>query len=106
MPAASPAATFATRVATVVSSIPAGRVATYGQVAAMAGSPSGARLVARALWAMSEKHGLPWHRVVSSKGVVSLPGEGGRLQRRLLEQEDVEFGPDGRFSLRRFQWRG
>lgn len=72
----------------------------------MAGNPRGARLVVRVLWAMSEKHRLPWHRVISSKGIVSLPGEGGALQRRLLEQEGVEFDPDGRLSLVRFRWLG
>lgn len=100
-----PYESFAQRVARVVKSIPKGKVATYGQVARIAGNPRAARQVVRALRAMSEKHGLPWHRVISSKGIVSLPGEGGRIQRQLLEGEGVRFDPAHRISLRQFQWQ-
>ena len=96
---------FGLRVARVVKSIPRGKVASYGQIAGMAGSPQGARMVVRVLWGMSESHGLPWHRVISSKGVISLPGEGGALQRQMLEQEGVEVGPNGEISLKAFQWK-
>ncbi|MBM3315625.1 DNA methyltransferase, partial [candidate division WOR-3 bacterium] len=61
---------FAERAATIIRQVPAGRVATYGQVAAMAGDPRGAREVVKILRAVE---GLPWHRVISSKGIVSLP---------------------------------
>lgn len=78
-----------------IRSIPAGRVASYGQVAIMAGYPSGAagaRQVARILSSMSRKHDLPWWRVVKKGGYIALPeGEGRELQRRLLEAEGLEF---------------
>ncbi len=94
------------RIARVVKSIPRGRVATYGQVAAMAGNPRASRLVVWTLRALSEKEGLPWHRVINSKGTISLTGEGGRIQRGLLEQEGVTFDDTGRIPLGLYQWRG
>lgn len=96
---------FGLRCARIVASIPNGKVATYGQVVALAGNPRGARLVVRVLWSMSERHNLPWHRVISSKGAISLRGQGGLDQRRLLEQEGVEVGPAGEVSLEKYQWR-
>lgn len=57
----------------VVARIPAGRVASYGQVAALAGYPRGARLVGRALSRAPDSLGLPWHRVVNAAGRISLP---------------------------------
>jgi methylated-DNA-protein-cysteine methyltransferase-like protein len=96
---------FGLRVARLVRSIPRGKVASYGQLARMAGNPRGARLVVRVLVAMSEKHGLPWHRVISSKGVISLPGEGGRVQRQLLEQEGVKVGAAGEVPLEVYGWQ-
>jgi methylated-DNA-protein-cysteine methyltransferase-like protein len=78
-----------------IRSIPAGKVASYGQVALMAGYPSGAagaRQVARILSSMSRKYDLPWWRVVKKGGFIALPeGEGRELQRQLLEAEGVEF---------------
>ena len=90
----------------MVEDIPRGKVATYGQVAAIAGNPRAARQVVRALWALSRNRGLPWHRVISSKGIVSIPGEGGQEQRRLLESEGILFSAAGQIDLARFGWRG
>ena len=70
----------------VVRRIPRGRVATYGQIAALAGLPRAARQVGYALHALSDGSGVPWQRVVNARGGVSLraaPGWAG-LQRRLL----------------------
>lgn len=90
----------------VLRRIPRGKVATYGQIAALAGNPRGARQVARALHAASGTRKLPWHRVINSSGRISLPpGRGYELQRALLEDEGVEFGAGERINLKRFGWR-
>jgi methylated-DNA-protein-cysteine methyltransferase related protein len=95
-----------------VRAIPRGRVASYGQVAELAGLPGRARLVGRVLSLLpsDESHyaGLaansrvPWYRVLNSRGELSLRGEDAARQRRLLEREGVRFGPSGRVDLRRF----
>jgi methylated-DNA-protein-cysteine methyltransferase-like protein len=90
----------------VVSRIPAGRVATYGQVAALAGLARHARQVGYALNALPEGSDLPWQRVINSKGEVSPRAEPGRdgYQRHLLEEEGVRFDERGRVDLERFLW--
>ena len=91
---------FYLRIIEVIKNIPAGRVATYGQIAVLAGNPRGARQVVRALHASSEKEGLPWHRVINSKGKISLPlGRGYELQRKLLVKEGVLFYEEGTIDL-------
>jgi methylated-DNA-protein-cysteine methyltransferase-like protein len=92
----------------VVRRIPPGWVATYGQVAAMAGMARRARLVGRVLQHLDPKTRIPWHRVVNAKGEVSfaLSRNGGDiLQRRLLEKEGIEFDSKGRLDLERCRWR-
>ena len=90
----------------VVRRIPRGRVATYGQVAKLAGLPGRARQVGYALHALRSSTGVPWQRVVNASGSVSLPAmRGGVTQRLLLQREGVEFGTADRLSLARFQWR-
>lgn len=97
---------FYQRVVNVIKSIPKGNVATYGQIAGYAGSSRAARQVAYILHSSSEKHDLPWHRVVNSKGGISLkPGQGYELQKGRLEAEGVTFKEDGCVDLKRFQWR-
>lgn len=95
------------RIYATVSRIPKGRVATYGQVAEVAGLPRRARLVGRALRELDEDSDVPWHRVVNAKGAISLRGdlldhEG--LQEHLLRREGVDF--DGRaIPLARYGWQ-
>ena len=95
------------RIYATVSRIPKGRVATYGQVAEVAGLPRRARLVGRALRELDEDSDVPWHRVVNAKGTISPRGdlldhEG--LQEHLLRQEGVDF--DGRaIPLERYGWQ-
>ena len=91
----------------LVGQIPEGHVATYGQVAELAGYPGRARQVGYALAVLPEDMGLPWHRVVNARGGVSLRSRTGlhRMQRDLLEHEGVLF-EDGRIDLVRFRWRG
>ena len=96
---------FTREVKKAIRSIPRGRVATYGQIAALAGREHGARGVAWILHSSSEAAGLPWHRVIGSPGRISLPrGKGFEEQKRRLVAEGVAVGPGGRVDLKRFQW--
>ena len=97
-------ASFTARVVEVVRSIPKGKVATYGQVARLAGNPNGARQVVRVLWSQSEKCRLPWHRVINAQGRIALTGEGFLMQRSLLKQEGVKVTTDGAIDFARFRW--
>lgn len=96
------------RIYAVVRRIPRGRVATYGQVAALAGLPGHARQVGYALHALPDGDaGVPWHRVVNAKGMLSLRGgiAGSTIPQRLrLETEGVQFDAYGRIDLRRNRW--
>jgi methylated-DNA-protein-cysteine methyltransferase-like protein len=86
--------------------IPRGRVATYGQVAVLAGLPGHARQVGYALHALARGTRLPWHRVINAKGEVSRrrrPGDE-LSQRLLLEREGVRFDARGRVALARLRW--
>ena len=90
----------------VVRRIPRGRVATYGQVAALAGYPGHARQVGYALSALDVDSPVPWHRVVNAQGAISLRASasgGGLVQRIRLEQEGVVLR-GGRVPLREFGW--
>ena len=93
------------RIYAVVSRIPRGRVATYGQIARLAGMPAQARLVGYALHALRADKSLPWQRVVNAQGAISLPADHGSRQRRLLEREGIRFDARGRIPLASFQWR-
>jgi methylated-DNA-protein-cysteine methyltransferase-like protein len=95
------------RIYSVVRGIPRGRVATYGQVAALAGLAGHARQVGYALHALGDGASVPWHRVINARGEVSARSEPGweALQRRLLEAEGVAFDARGRVSLGCFGWR-
>jgi len=92
----------------VVRRIPRGKVATYGQVADLAGLPGQARLVGYALNALEDDGRFPWHRVINARGEISArwdePG-GSVLQRLRLEGEGVLFDDGGRTSLERYGWR-
>jgi methylated-DNA-protein-cysteine methyltransferase-like protein len=93
---------FTERIVEAVLSIPPGRVATYGEVAALAGSRRGARQVARVLHSLSGSRKLPWHRVVGAGGYIRLPEGGGREeQAALLASEGVEVDAAWRVSLKR-----
>jgi methylated-DNA-protein-cysteine methyltransferase-like protein len=95
------------RIHAVVRRIPRGRVATYGQVATLAGLARQPRLVGYALHALPSSTTLPWHRVINARGMISIRSSGGPSlsQRLLLEREGVAFDARGRISLRRFQWK-
>ena len=92
------------RIYAAVMEIPGGRVATYGQVAEMAGLPRRWRLVGRALKALPADSAVPWHRVINARGCISARGDGedGWEQRVLLEDEGIAFDARGRIDLSRF----
>ena len=91
----------------VVSLIPPGKVATYGDVARHAGLARAARRVGRALRQLPAETRVPWHRVVNAQGRISLP-EGSAsqyTQRERLEAEGVTFKPNKSIDLGRYRWR-
>ena len=93
------------RVLAVVRAIPPGLVATYGQVALLAGAPRAARQVGGILYRSGERDAVPWHRVVNASGGISTHKVGaGTLQEALLRAEGVPVGPDG-VDLARYRWR-
>lgn len=85
--------------------IPAGKVATYGQVAALAGLPRGARLVGNTLGKLPAGSKLPWYRVLNSQGRLSFPPRSAafRRQREALRAEGVVL-IKGRLKLRDYRW--
>jgi methylated-DNA-protein-cysteine methyltransferase-like protein len=96
------------RIWSVVRRIPEGRVATYGQVAVVAGLPGQARQVGYALHQLPDDADVPWHRVINARGEISLrsgPMEGDRIQAELLAREGVSLNERGRIDLERYQWR-
>ena len=88
----------------VVKSIPEGKVATYGQVALLAGNPRWARIVGYALHANPDPSTIPCHRVVNREGKVapSFAFGGGEVQRQLLEAEGIVFESNGRIDLEKY----
>lgn len=99
------ASAFSHEVIGLIAQIPKGKVATYGQIAALAGNPRAARQVAWLLHSASDKYDLPWQRVIGAGGRISLPqGKGYRLQRKLLQQEGVAVGQNGSIDLKAHQW--
>ena len=101
---------FFERAYAVIRMIPRGKVASYGQIAALLGHPQAARTVGWALNALrgSDIDDVPWQRVINSQGRISISRAdlGAELQRALLEEEGVEFDRRGYVDLARFGWEG
>jgi len=97
--------TFYQRVIAIIKNIPEGKVATYGQIATYAGNPRAARQVSYILHSSSQKEDLPWHRVINSKGSISLkPKYGYELQKQMLKKEGITFKENNCINLKRFLW--
>jgi len=96
---------FTEKVVGIILAIPEGFVCTYGQIAAAAGNPKGSRQVSRILHTCSSTHNLPWHRVINSKGKISLPeGAGFEEQASMLAGEGVELNSSRAIDLHRYQF--
>ena len=95
------------KIYTVVSKIPKGKVATYGQIALLAGNPHWARVVGYALHVNPEPFIIPCHRVVNREGRIaeSFVFGGGDAQRVLLENEGIIFEADGHIDLSKYLWQ-
>ncbi len=90
----------------IIKRIPRGKVASYGQIAALAGEPRSARQVVRILHTQSRKHRLPWQRVINKQGRISLPkGSGYEEQKLRLLAEGVKFDRRDVIDLERFGWQ-
>jgi len=95
---------FKDNVIAFICDIPEGKVATYGQIAALAGSPRAARQVGYILHDFGKD--IPWQRVINAQGGLSTHRLGnGELQKALLESEGVRFNVDDRVNLDKYQWQ-
>jgi len=94
------------RIWAAVSAIPAGRVASYGQIAEVAGVPRGARMVGRALGRSPRELELPWYRVINAQGKIALPKSSRGYQRQieLLRAESVTV-VSGRVDMNKYRWQ-
>jgi methylated-DNA-protein-cysteine methyltransferase-like protein len=85
-----------------IRAVPRGKVSCYRDIALVAGLPNGARQAARVLHSMSEKYGLPWHRIIRADGFIALKsGQGRELQTEMLRAEGVTVSEAGWVDLRR-----
>jgi len=90
----------------MIKSIPKGNVATYGQIAALAGYPNGARQVVRILHTCTQKYDLPWHRVINAKGEIALSiYNGADEQKAMLQAEGIQFLEEYKIDMKRYQWQ-
>lgn len=97
--------TFTEEVIETIRDIPFGKVATYGGIAALAGSPRAARQVVRVLHSCSETEELPWWRVINREGCIALKaGFGYEEQEELLRAEGIEVDESGQVDLNRYLW--
>jgi methylated-DNA-protein-cysteine methyltransferase related protein len=96
------------RIYAIVKQIPPGKVATYGQIADLAGLYGKAKLVGYALFRVNIDDDIPWHRVVNAKGEISYSFQrrgGDYLQKVLLEEEGIKFKNNGKIDLNRDRWQ-
>ncbi|MDU4094599.1 MAG: MGMT family protein [Pantoea sp.] len=96
---------FSQRVIQVIAAIPCGTVATYGDVARLAGSPRAARQVGGVLRRLPAESRLPWYRIINRHGHISLQGDDLLRQRDALEAEGIEISDDGQVDLARYRWQ-
>ncbi len=98
---------FSKKVIQLIQAIPKGKIATYGQIAKLAGKPQGSRGVSWILHSSSKAHNLPWQRVLNSKGMISFPMDSAEFkrQKQLLVKEGIDFNEADQIDLKKFQWR-
>lgn len=97
---------FKERVLDFVKAIPEGKVATYGQIARLAGAPRNARQVGEVLHGVKDGGDIPWQRVINAQGGISTYKIGhGELQKALLESEGVKLSDENKVDLSIYQWR-
>jgi methylated-DNA-protein-cysteine methyltransferase-like protein len=96
---------FTQAVIHIIKNIPSGKVLTYGLVAKLAGNPRAARQVSWVLHSSSKKYNLPWHRVISSNGKISLrSSDDKQYQKNLLELEGITFSTEYKINLKKHLW--
>ena len=83
-------------------SVPKGKVSSYSGIALKAGLPNGTLQTVRTIHAISEKHNLPWHRIIRADGQIALEREGRALQIKLLKAEGVKVSPQGKVDMGKF----
>lgn len=93
---------FTEKVIEHIKAVPYGRVATYGQIAKLAGNPRSARQVSRILHTMSKKHNLPWHRIINAQGKIVIADPTRQVD--LLLEEGVEVTDGNKVDLAVFKW--
>ena len=94
------------RLYTVIQGIPVGKVATYGQIASLAGLPGAARLVGKILSGLPADTSLPWHRVVNAAGKISMPEDSDSFneqKKRLTRENIILIG--SQISLKQYLWK-
>ncbi len=97
---------FRKLVLALVAKVPRGKVATYGQIAMLAGKPGAARQVGMILRGIRAEEDIPWQRIINAQGSISTYKIGaGELQTALLKAEGIEFSDKGYCDLKRFGWR-
>ncbi len=90
----------------IIQKIPKGKVLTYGFIARLAGNPRAARQVSWILHSSSKKYHLPWHRVISSNGSLSMKSiEDRQYHKKLLELEDITFLDNFKINLEKYLWK-
>jgi methylated-DNA-protein-cysteine methyltransferase-like protein len=102
-----PISEFAADVIKQIRMIPKSKVATYKQIAALAGKPHASRAVSWILNSCSKSHNLPWHRVINAKGQIAFDKESKhyKLQKKLLNSEKISVMDQGGVDLEKFQWK-
>jgi methylated-DNA-protein-cysteine methyltransferase-like protein len=92
------------KIITVIAMVPKGKVASYGQIAKLAGSPGAARQVVWTLHSSSKKYKLPWHRIINAQGKIGLKDIYGNRQKLLLEKEGIAVDHYGKIDIETFGW--
>jgi methylated-DNA-protein-cysteine methyltransferase-like protein len=102
-----PIGEFSKQVIAMIQKVPKGKVATYKQIAALAGKPHAVRAIAWILHSSSKAHKLPWQRILNAQGKISFPASSPlhKKQKSLLQKEGIRFSDNGRIDLAKYQWQ-